>query len=92
MRVTVRLFARLREAAGTTECPCEVPADAVVSDVWRVLATSYPALEPFGGSISAAINADFAKPSARVHEGDEVAFLPPVSGGVGTVSRKKKHP
>jgi molybdopterin converting factor subunit 1 len=92
MRVTVRLFARLREAAGTAECPCEVPSDAVVSDVWRVLTTSYPALEPFGGSISAAINADFAKPSSRLQEGDEVAFLPPVSGGVRTVSRKKKHP
>jgi molybdopterin synthase catalytic subunit len=87
MRVTVRLFARLREAAGAGECPCEVPAGASVVDVWRAMTALHPSLEPFGGSISAAINADFAKPSTPVHEGDEVAFLPPVSGGSGPTRR-----
>jgi len=81
MRVTVRLFARLRETAGTSEWPCEVPAGASVADVWRTLTSAHPALEPFGASVSAAINADFAKLSAVVRDGDEVAFLPPVSGG-----------
>jgi molybdopterin converting factor subunit 1 len=81
MRVTVRLFARLREAAGRDSFLCDVPAGASVGDVWRQLAETYPALAPFGSSVSCAINADFARPAARVHDGDEVAFLPPVSGG-----------
>jgi molybdopterin converting factor subunit 1 len=81
MRVTVRLFARLRETAGTSEWVCEVPPGASVSDVWRTLTSAHPGLEPFGGSVSAAVNADFAKLSAVVRDGDEVAFLPPVSGG-----------
>jgi molybdopterin converting factor subunit 1 len=81
MRVTIRLFARLREAAGRDLFTCDVPAGASVGDVWRRLAETYPALAPFGSSVSCAVNADFARPGARVHDGDEVAFLPPVSGG-----------
>jgi molybdopterin converting factor subunit 1 len=81
MRVTVRLFARLRELAGTDTIACDLPAGATVSDVWRDVAARHPALEPFRTGVSCAVNADFAKPGAPVHEGDEVAFLPPVSGG-----------
>jgi molybdopterin converting factor subunit 1 len=85
MRVTVRLFARLRHEAGTSEWPCELADGASVDDAWRALVAVHPALEPFAGSISAAVNADFAKPGTRLREGDEVAFLPPVSGGSGRV-------
>jgi molybdopterin converting factor subunit 1 len=81
MRVTVRLFARLRELAGRGEWACEVPAGASVGDVWRALVAEHPGLEPFGRSISTARNAEFARLNARVEDGDEVAFLPPVSGG-----------
>jgi len=81
MRVTVRLFARLRELAGTGESACDVAPGATVADVWRAMARLHPALEPFGGSISCARNAEFARMTAVVHEGDEIAFLPPVSGG-----------
>jgi molybdopterin converting factor subunit 1 len=81
MRVSVRLFARLREAAGAGECELEVGPEASVADVWRAVASRYRALEPFGGSVSCAVNAEFARPEAPVRDGDEVAFLPPVSGG-----------
>ena len=81
MRVTVRLFARLRESAGTPECELDVPAEATVDDVWRALVRRYPSLEPYGDSTTAAVNADFARRATRVTEEDEVAFLPPVSGG-----------
>ena len=81
MRVTVRLFARLRELAGAGECACDVPSGATVADVWRTMAQAHPAIEPFGRSISCARNAEFARMTAVVREGDEVAFLPPVSGG-----------
>jgi len=81
MRVKVRVFARLRELAGPGEWACEVPAGASVADVWRTAVGRYPALGPFGQSVSCALNADFARMQAVVHDGDEVAFLPPVSGG-----------
>ena len=81
MRVKVQLFARLRELAGSGEYDCDVPAGSSVGDVWRVVADRHASLQPFGGAISCALNADFARMSAPVQEGDEVAFLPPVSGG-----------
>jgi molybdopterin synthase sulfur carrier subunit len=81
MRVTVRLFARLREIVGTPELSRDVPDSATLGMVWDALAAEYPALEPYRGSISGAVNADYARMQARVNDGDEVAFLPPVSGG-----------
>jgi len=81
MRVTVRLFARLRDLAGRPALPCDVPVGASVGDVWRAVVAAHAALEPFGGSVSCAVNEDFARMTTAVAEGDEVAFLPPVSGG-----------
>jgi molybdopterin converting factor subunit 1 len=81
MRVKVQLFARLREIAGGGEYDCDVPAGASVGDVWRVLSDRHAALQPFGHAISCALNADFARMTAPVKDGDEIAFLPPVSGG-----------
>jgi molybdopterin converting factor subunit 1 len=81
MRVNVRLFARLRELAGRGEYECDVPAGSSVEDVWQAVTRAHSALAEFGGAISCAVNADFARRTATVQEGDEVAFLPPVSGG-----------
>jgi molybdopterin converting factor subunit 1 len=81
MRVTVRLFARLRDLAGSGELAREVPAPATVETVWRALVADMPELADYERTMSVAVNADYSKMSARVSEGDEVAFLPPVSGG-----------
>jgi molybdopterin converting factor subunit 1 len=81
MRVTVRLFARLREIVGAPEVSRDVPEGATLGVVWDRLAAEYPGLAPYRASISGAVNADYARMRAEVHDGDEVAFLPPVSGG-----------
>ena len=81
MHVTVRLFARLREIAGSSELTRKVEDVATVGNVWAGLVRDFPGLEPYGHSISAAVNAEYARMSASVQDGDEVAFLPPVSGG-----------
>ena len=81
MRVTVKLFARLRDVAGTGEIVREVPAGATVRSVWSELAAEFPEIASYERSISTAINADYAKMDEVLAEGDEVAFLPPVSGG-----------
>ena len=81
MRVTVRLFARLKEIAGAPELERVVTSGTTVGDVWRGLTREFPELAPYERSISTAINADYARMDQVVGDGDEVAFLPPVSGG-----------
>ena len=81
MRVTVRLFARLRDIAGASELAREVAPGATIGAVWRQLASELPALAEYERSISSAVNADYARMDQALREGDEVAFLPPVSGG-----------
>jgi molybdopterin converting factor subunit 1 len=81
MRITIRLFARLREIAGTGDLVREAPDGATVETVWQALVAEFPAMAPHGASTSAAVNADFARMSTVLADGDEVAFLPPVSGG-----------
>jgi molybdopterin converting factor subunit 1 len=81
MRVTVRLFARLREIAGTSELGREIGPGATIGTVWRQLVADFPELAGYERSISTAINADYARMDQPVGDGDEVAFLPPVSGG-----------
>ena len=81
MRVTVRLFARLRDLAGSGEFVRDVETPATVETVWRSLVDEMPDLRAYERTMSVAVNADYAKMSAKVDEGDEVAFLPPVSGG-----------
>jgi molybdopterin converting factor subunit 1 len=81
MRVHVKLFAQLRDLAGTADVDCVVSDSATVREVWQAIAVAHPALAPFESSVSCAINAEYAKQQAVVHADDEVAFLPPVSGG-----------
>ena len=81
MRVTVRLFARLRDLAGSGELQLEVPAPATVGSVWRVLVAEVPGVADYERTMSVAVNADYARMSSPVSEGDDVPFLPPVSGG-----------
>ncbi len=81
MRITVRLFARLRDIAGAAELVRDLEPGATIGNVWRQLADEYPDLGPYERSISSAVNADYARMDTKLQEGDEVAFLPPVSGG-----------
>lgn len=81
MRVSVQLFARLREIAGRAELECDVAAGATIADVWRAAAKGHPGLDAFSGTVSCARNDDFSRMTAPVHDGDVIAFLPPVSGG-----------
>jgi len=81
MRVTVRLFARLRDSTGSAELARDVAPGSTIGTVWRQLADEFPALGPYERSMSSALNADYARMEAELRDGDEIAFLPPVSGG-----------
>ena len=80
VRVTVRLFAGLREQAGYTTR--EVDGVHVVSDIWPALALGD---EPPPG-LFYAVNRRYAGPEAELADGDEVALIPPVSGGAFRLS------
>jgi molybdopterin converting factor subunit 1 len=81
MHVTIRLFARLREMAGAAEVRRDVPDGASVRTVWELLVGEFPEFDDYTRVVSCAVNEDYARMTTAVHEGDEVAFLPPVSGG-----------
>ena len=79
--VRARLFARLREQAGTDAENVELPAGSTVSNVYEALQKLHPGLQADPNAVRAALNQEFAGWDAVVADGDEVAFIPPVSGG-----------
>jgi molybdopterin converting factor subunit 1 len=81
VRVTVKLFARLRDIAGESELTRQIAPGATIGSVWNDLAGDFPELVRYERSISAAVNLDYARMTTPVGDGDEIAFLPPVSGG-----------
>ncbi len=81
MRVNVKLFARLRELVGDGDLTIDAPEGATVREVWQALVDRHPAAAVYERSMSCAVNLDYSRMTTPVSEGDEVAFLPPVSGG-----------
>ena len=79
--MTVRLFAKLRDIAGSGELSRDAPAGATVADVWHGLVIEFPEMARYESSMSSAVNAEYARMGTAIADGDEIAFLPPVSGG-----------
>jgi molybdopterin converting factor subunit 1 len=77
--VHVRFFASYREAAGANRLDAPLPVGARVADLVQLLAARVPSLLTAPGLI--AVNHAYVQPDAELREGDEVAFIPPVSGG-----------
>src|SRR5437763_16545132 len=76
MHVRVRLFAGLRERAGADEVELELPDGALVSDALERLSAVTD-----GMRVVMAVNHEYADPEAPLQPGDELALIPPVSGG-----------
>ena len=81
MKVLVRLFGALREEVGERELSFDLPDGATAADLRRLLATQHPAFDRLGERLATSINHELVSQDAALSEGDEVAFLPPVSGG-----------
>jgi MoaE-MoaD fusion protein len=81
VKVTALLFARLREQAGGDRFALELPAGSTVADAYAELRRLHPTLEARREIVRAAVNREFAGWDDALAEGDEVAFIPPVSGG-----------
>jgi len=81
MRVRVLFFGRLKEIVGKAEEQAELSEGARVEDLFERYGRSFPELARFRASVVASVNQEFAEWRAPLASGDEVAFLPPVSGG-----------
>ena len=81
MRITVRLFAAHREAAGKGEFTAELPDGSTVADAFARLRADHPALEKLARGVAFAVNQSHVPVEAPLHDGDELALLPPVAGG-----------
>ena len=81
MKAHVKLFAILREKAGTSELTLELPEDSTVADLLKEINQRYPTLLEGASHTMVAVNTEYARESHPLHDGDEVALIPPVSGG-----------
>ncbi|HEX4546214.1 MAG TPA: molybdopterin converting factor subunit 1 [Candidatus Acidoferrum sp.] len=81
VRVKVLFFGRLKDLAGHAEDSLDLPDVATIEQLFALYAAKNPELAKFRPSVVASRNQEFASWDTPLHSGDEVAFLPPVSGG-----------
>jgi molybdopterin synthase sulfur carrier subunit len=81
MRIKLRYFASLRERLGKSEEIREVPAEATVQTVWEMLKGEHPHLAMVERSIAFAVAQEYVDKTYSLQDNDELAFIPPVSGG-----------
>jgi molybdopterin synthase catalytic subunit len=84
MRVRVLFFGQLKDIAGVSQEDAELSEGARVEDLYERYARRFPRLAEFRPSVAASVNQEYAEWRAALAAGDEVAFLPPVSGGQQT--------
>lgn len=87
MRVRIRLFALQRELVGTREVALDLPSGATVEAGWQALVERHPVLAPGRPSMRFARNGEYADSTEALADGDELAFIPPVSGGASGSGR-----
>src|SRR5579871_3798480 len=92
VRVKVLFFGMLRDIVGRAEEHIELADGAKLDSLFQRYAREFPRLADFESSIVLARNHQFSERSAAVEEGDEIAFLPPVSGGTGCFTHEIADP
>lgn len=81
MQIKVRFFGMLKDLVGRAEDAANLPDGSSVGELIRHYEQSVPEMKKFAGSIAMSVNQEYAGPERRLKAGDEVGFLPPVSGG-----------
>jgi molybdopterin converting factor subunit 1 len=83
-RVTIKFFATLRERAKTAEIGREFSDGTSVGEIWQRLQEEFPGLRGHHDSVAFAVNHEYVQADFRPRDRDEIAFIPPVSGGTDT--------
>ncbi len=81
MQITVRFFAMFREQVGTGMRTLELPGHSTARDGYDAAVADHPALSGLQSSVMLMVNQDYVDPDHPLHDGDELAIIPPVSGG-----------
>jgi molybdopterin synthase catalytic subunit len=81
IRVQVLFFGAARDAVGAEDARVEIPAPATAASARSHILAAYPELQRFGKSLLFAVNQTYAEPDREIHQDDELALFPPVSGG-----------
>ena len=87
MTVHLRFFASLRERLRCSELDWDLPDGATVDDLWEGLCARYPQLAALRASMTFAVNREYVRGDHTLSSGDEVALIPPVSGGTDVPDR-----
>jgi molybdopterin converting factor subunit 1 len=81
MRIRVKLFAIVKERAGVAELPLDLPDASDVAAAELALKEKFPAIGSFLRQAAYAVNREYVDAKTVLHDGDELAVIPPVSGG-----------
>jgi molybdopterin converting factor subunit 1 len=81
VKVKVKFFAILRERVGAGEITSELAEGSTVESLWKTIRSGYPALEKADVRLLYAVNKNYVSADHVLKDGDEVVFIPPVSGG-----------
>lgn len=81
MKVTVKLFASAADRIGKREITLDLTEGATVADLRETISSRYPLIREIMPVLVCAVNEEYQTGQARLHEGDEIALIPPVSGG-----------
>jgi molybdopterin synthase sulfur carrier subunit len=81
LRVKVKFYALYRELVGLRETQVDLPSGSTALDLWQLFAGSHPGLAPNLPHTRFAVNGQYTQSATLLAEGDEVVFIPPISGG-----------
>ncbi len=81
MKINILLFANLKEIANQSSLQLDVPETTIVADIIDIVKKEIPNLVPYFESIMIAVNMTYVENSYKLNNNDEVALIPPASGG-----------